>query len=148
MHTKVPGRLRQVLLFFFLSKAQFSSGLDPENVLATSVDENRYAWTDEGGVDLRKSVLTFQAPKVLRVRSRSFWWTGEPVLSPSEFHVCRHRMVYVAGNLLSTMACCSIVHRACHAKRSRSFDQKKIGRDNATAQLEIWGWPSESSERI
>ena len=72
MHTKVAGRLRQVSLIF-LSKAQFSSGLDPENVLATtSVDENRYAWTDEGGVDLRKSVLIFQAPKVLRVRSRSF----------------------------------------------------------------------------
>ena len=76
-------------------------------------------WTDEGRVDLGKSVL-FEAPKVLRVRRRSFRWTGEPVLSPSEFHICRHWSVHVVGNVLSIT-------------RLRS----KIGLDNATDQLEI-----------
>ena len=47
--------------------------------------------TDEGRVDLRKSVLIFRgSPKVLRVRRSLFGWTGEPVLFPSEFRVCRH----------------------------------------------------------
>ena len=30
-------------------------------------NENRYAWTDEGRVDLWKSVLIFEKPKVLLV---------------------------------------------------------------------------------
>ena len=52
-------------------------------------NKNRYAWTDDGRVDLRKSVLIFEVPKVLRVRRRSFGRTGQPVFSPSEFRVFR-----------------------------------------------------------
>ena len=32
--------------------------------------------------------------------------------------------MHVVGNVLSTMAHCSIVHRACHAKRACGFDQR------------------------
>ena len=41
-----------------------------------AINENRYAWTDEGRVDLRKSVHIFGAPKLLRVRRRSCGRTG------------------------------------------------------------------------
>ena len=92
--------------------------------------ENRYAWTDEGQVDLRKSVLTFEAPNVLLVHRRSFGRTGEPVLSPSEFRFCRHWSVHIVGNVLST-----------------TWLWSKIGLDNATDHLEIWDRPAQSSER-
>ena len=39
-------------------------------------DENHYAWTDEGRVNLRKSVLIFEKLKVLLVHCSSFGPAG------------------------------------------------------------------------
>ena len=56
------------------------------------VNKNRNAWTDEGRVDLRKSVLIFEEPKGLLVRRSLFGRAGERFLSPGVFRVslCRH----------------------------------------------------------
>ena len=107
--------------------------------------ENRYALTDEGRVDLRKSNLIFEAPKVLLVRS-SFGRAGEPVLSPTSV-----QLVWVCASCLKRALCekRAIHHGPSPAKPCKAYTwlRSKIGRDNATDQVEIWDQPAESSER-
>ena len=57
-------------------------------------NENRYAWADEGLVAYGKAFSFSRHQKFCESAAslaRSDGWPdGEPVLSPSEFRVCRH----------------------------------------------------------
>ena len=99
-------------------------------------------WRGSSLVDLRKrdfqSAKSFASPPQI-VRTD---WRGEPVLFPREFRVCRHWNVHVVGDVLSTMAHCSIVPWARHAKQARGFDHSRsVGiSDRSVGDLRSTGW--------
>ena len=59
---------------------------------------------------------------------------------PNELRVCRHWSVHIVGNVLSTTAYSSIVHRARHAKHQRGFDHRSVGiSDRSVGDLRLTG---------
>ena len=66
----------------------------------------------------------FEAPIVLRVRLRSFGRTGEPVLFPSEFRVCRQ-----ASQRSETLRVVSESFFSLSLERLRSAGETAIGAD-------------------
>ena len=92
-----------------------------------TVSENRYTWTDEGLVDLQKAFSFLRRQTFCESAAARSDGRRTCSLSKWASFLQPAWSMHAMGNVLSTIADCSIVQRAHHAKCERGFDRRSVG---------------------